>query len=194
MVSMDKARRRGRAMSLWATYRWGDRSCALDDIDIMWLAKSLWGECGKGGEFEDMLAVACCMMQRYLRWKRANVEWGTFSSFVRAFSQPVNPIWVDPSPYRRRKYPKLCTPARLRRRRTICNAPWVDVPRAPKLVAMGFGCGMYASPVPDAVNFGAAALIKRQGRKGINLGGNVFIDPSQDKGIKWTKGSLEIII
>lgn len=181
-------------MNMFAIYRWGDAQYKLDEVDVFWLAKSLWGECGKNASNEDMLAVSSCMMQRYLRWPKAQLRWPSFMSFVRAFSQPVNPLWSSPSVDRRAKYPRLCSATRLKRRRRIRDAAWVDVPQRAKKLALAFACGVFDSPCPDAVNFGAEGLIRRQKKSGINIGGNVFIDESQDKGIKWLPGSLEIIV
>lgn len=182
-------------MSLWARYKWANREYYLDDNDVSWLARALWGETGKNGSEEAMTAVAFCMMQRYLRWPGSENKWPFWYQFVRAFSQPVNPAWSDPNGAFARKYPRLCTPARMRRREKIQTCPWQDVPVNAKRIAGAFGAGYFlVSPCPDAVNFGAAGLVKRQKKTGINIGDNVFLGPEMDKGIRWIDGSLEIIL
>lgn len=180
-------------MSLWAKYRVRDRVYCLNDTDVIWLARALWGECGSNAEPDEYMAVAFCMMQRYLRWPTRNPRWPTFWQMMRRFSQPINPIWIRPSEKRRKRYPEACSRKRLRRRKKISTRDWRMIPALPKRAALTFACGFAASPVPFAVDFGADWLVKRQGKQGVNIGDNVFLDNSQTK-IKFKPGVIQVEI
>ena len=167
------------------------RQYQLTSCDVNWLARSMWGECGPKAKDKAYNAVAYCMLQRFMRWPVWG-KWDSFAQFVRAFSQPVNPKWSDPDGEFAAKWPKLFSEAHLKRRDIIQTRPWGLVPEPPKKAAVLFAVGLADNPVPDAINFASRALIKRQGRTGITIGGNTFIDDTQDK-MRWRPGKVEIV-
>lgn len=159
--------------------------------DVLWLARALWGECGRKADDQAYWAVAYCMLQRFMRWDGPRSRWPDWASFIRAFSQPVNPKWSNPGSALCKRFPRLCSRLRIKRRRTISECPWERLPRPAKRAAMLFAIGEADNPVPDAVDFGSRGLIRRQGKTGVTIGGNTFIDESATD-TTWQPGPVDL--
>ncbi len=170
----------------WATFHCSDRSYTLDDRDVLWLAKSL------ARETRDELGRAACaytMLQRFLRW--TGKRWESFYDLIRAFSQPVNPIWADPESAKCRQYPEACEESRIERRRITQAWKWDEIPQGARDVAVAFAAGHLANPTPDAVDFASVGLVRRQGKTGTTIGGNTFLDAEQANG-PWRSGRVTV--
>lgn len=158
------------------------RSYALGTEDVIWLAKSLWGECDSRSE-RECGAVAWTMLQRWMRWGNADVRasyWPTFKHFVRAFSEPVNPRKLDQG-----------EPAVRARRAKIQGASWAEIPASARNYAVAFAEGKLPNPVPAAVDFAANWLVSKQGKTGLTIGGNTFLFP-EESGQRWLPGSVGV--
>ena len=178
-------------MGLRTTYYLAsDRSkkYTLTDMDILWLARSLWGEGGNPIGRREASAVAWCMMNRFLMWPKG--RWRTFTEFMRAFSQPINPLWTDPTSSKCIAHPEACTSDRIARRRRIQGAAWDDLPFSAKLYATGFAQGNLFQVLPDdVVDFAACKVVRNQGKVGIDVGGNCFLR-KHETDMNWLKGPV----
>lgn len=157
-------------------YQHGETTYKLTETDIDTLARALWGEAGGEAPTDHYAAVSWTMIQRWLRWPGGNAldRWPSFSAFIKAFSQPVNPRWARGGDLAA-KHPDYATPEMLARRDKIQNTPWAQIPPAPRLAAQLFAEGKLKNPVPEAVDFAADSLAKKKGLTGESLGGNTFV-------------------
>lgn len=153
-------------------YRTHDqRSYILSDEDIEWLARALWGECGAVPTKKEAGAVAWTMFLRFFRWPGS--RWSSFQKLIRAFSQPVNPLWIDPDGGKCLTYPQYCTPTHIARRRKITYTPWLEVPFSCKNFAWMFAAGFLDSPLSqDYVDF---ASTPKAVKYGYPIDGNYFL-------------------
>lgn len=148
--------------------------------DLEWLAKSLYME---SKTREGRIACAYCMIQRFMRWP--GKRWNRWAEFLRAFSTPINPIWADPTTAKCMQYPENCTPSMVSRRKKIQEWTWLDIPTDVRNLTLEWASGQLNNHVPNAVNFSSEALVKRQGKTGVTIGGNTFLEPSQDSLSGW---------
>lgn len=171
----------------FATFYLSDdsRRYTLTMRDVEWLAKALYQE---SNTEKSRIACAYAMIQRFMRWPGG--KWSSFTDFLRAFSQPINPIWADPTTAKCMQYPELCTSEAVARRRKIQNWTWEEIPRDLQEIAVTFASGKYANPVPNSVNFSSKARVEKLGKKGVTIGGNTFLDASQDSMQGWKKASV----
>lgn len=163
-------------MTVFATFFLddGSRTYTPDDRDVFWLAKSLYRESTSEA---GRVAAAWCMMQRFLRWPGG--RWATWTDMMRAFSKPINPIWADPDSAKCQKFKADCTPELIALRQKIQGWQWEDIPWTARKVALEFSQGRWGSPVPSAVDFASKTSVSNQGKIGVTIGGNTFIDASQ---------------
>jgi hypothetical protein len=175
-----------------AIYQHDDIAYEFTNQDIETLARALWGECGENAPYDHYAAVAWAMMQRWLRWPggKGVERWPTFSQFMRAFSQPINPAWARGGA-KAKANPEYATEAMLQRREKITNTPWQGIPGPPKLAAILFNNGQLANPVPDAIDFAAQSLVRKKGLEGETIGGNTFISARSDPW-KWSAGGVTV--
>jgi len=147
-------------------------SHSLTTDDVLWLAKSLWGE-AQGASEDSMSAVAHCMIQRWMRWPNAAQRdqlFPTFARFVRAFSEPVNPRKLATG-----------TMAQRERRARIQAATWGEIPKQARWVARRFAEGRSPNPVPLAIDFAATGYLKSKKRPfDVDLEGNAYIFAESD--------------
>ena len=166
-----------------ALYRGPKKGYRLTAEDRLTLATALWGENGRTMTEREAGAVAWSMMMRYLlvRYRWMTEGWN-FSRFMRSFSQPINPIWLDPNGAKCQKYPAHCTASKIARRRMLQSLTWSDVqrksPDAAKY-AQAFVDGNLMNPfaAEPVYDFSACSLIRKQNRPGdgINIGNNCFL-------------------
>lgn len=162
------------------------RKYTLTDGDILWLARALYGEAGDPISRRSASAIAWCLINRYLMWGSDFWEGKSFTEFMRAFSQPINPIWTDPNSSKCLGQPKDCTPERIARRRMIQGAAWEDLPYSAKLYATTFAQGDLFQVLPnDIVDFSSCKRIER----GIDVGGNCFLSKSETNA-SWKTGPV----
>ena len=122
--------------------------------DVLWMARMLRGEAyGFGTTHYAMILYTVAQRLWYLPAYRTV---GTFTEFMRAFSQPINPRFIDVnSPYCDR-YRAQCSPSYIRRRLLIQNMAWEDIPAELRTMAIEFAHGRVANPVPLSIDFARA--------------------------------------
>ena len=125
----------------------------LTPEDVLWTARAVVYE---GGEPADVLWT---LAQRFVMQRRT---YPTYTAFVRAFSQPVNPAWARDGefcrpggPYRKTAY---CEESKLARRDEAIHATWTDL--AAKDAGAVEDTLLWANaalpnPLPRATNFAA---------------------------------------
>jgi hypothetical protein len=177
-----------------ALYRGPKRGYTMSDIDRLVLAASLWGEAGSHPTKQDAAAVAWSMMMRFQLMNMAWLQGGwPFGKFIRSFSQPVNPRWLDPDGAKCQAHPDHCTALRLARRAKLQDyldnystaAGWERIQYAapiPAKYADAFYEGKLPNPFSEPVyDFAACWLTKKQAASGsrpspgIDIDGNCFL-------------------
>jgi hypothetical protein len=98
-----------------ATLLWRGGSYRVTSTDRLWLLRAVQSESNKPS---DRKWVAQTLINRfvYLRAK-GNTVYPTLTSFVRAYAQPINPLWQSADTDKCRRYPSRCTPRMLEKRR-----------------------------------------------------------------------------
>ena len=161
-------------------YRGPHRGIKLTDNDVLWLARAFVGEAGSHLDREEASALFWCWMDRLMlvnaKWSQEG--WG-FSRFIRAHSQPINPLWLDPHGEKCQKHPEACTPAKLKRRRGIQSLMPDDL-RAMGAwdLAVEAQEGGLERVIPEPIyDFASCSLTSKQNRPspGVNIGGNCFL-------------------
>jgi len=174
-----------------ALYRGPKLGYKLSEWDRQVLAASIWGEAGETPGEEEAAAVCWGLMMRFQLvdsiWRSSG--W-PFAKFIQAFSQPVNPSWLDPTGAKCTQHPNSCTPTLLARRKMIqaylaTESGWEGLKsKVPKCTqfAERFYEGDLPNPFHDPVyDFAACSLTKKQmasGHRpgyGINIGGSCFL-------------------
>lgn len=124
----------------------------LTPTDKLWAARMAQFE---GGEAADVLWT---MTQAYAR-SSTHALYPTFTKFIQAYSQPINPIWRrDGSkcrpggPYHGRDN---CSEVRLARRDIAATMPWSEIDAPIREIVEQWYAGDLRNPVPRAVDFAA---------------------------------------
>lgn len=167
-----------------AVYQGPDREFEVDKDTALWLARMLYGECGDDCTRQHASAVLWSITNRYLLHKSRfkSVSWDSLVKLVRAFSQPLNPLWARGG--------KLATfyesPERqLKRREKMANLQWHNIPHniVSHLSAFITGDLEYPDvPVDDKriSNWGSYKTVSKTYTNGYWLDGNYFFE---DKGL-----------
>lgn len=164
--------------------------------EMLWLARMLVGEPGRGGETE-WAALLWTYASRAV-FKRSR----NFTNLVRLHSQPINPRWARDGefcrvggthPRRRGKSPQNfngmdpCSPERLDRRDRISNMSWEEIPQDRRDLLLRWARGQVPNPVPRSVDFAAfGAGAAARGENGFQLiwgqeGTNAFYSRPQSR-------------
>lgn len=177
-------------MTDWAVYQNADdERIVMDERAMLWLARALVGECGENPSDHACLSVAWTLATRYLLWPGTR-PWTSFVSFMRAFSQPINPVWCDEKSAVCRANPEACTEAHIARRKRISRLSWDEIPEPVSRNARAFAQTSTRNPVYGAVDFADDELVDRQGKVGVTVGGNAFIWPEYSGMKGWKHGGV----
>lgn len=162
-----------------ALFRGPTKGYTMTDEDVEWLARSLSRE---SSSLEGRTAAAWTMMNRYLlvsgKWLTQNKS---FTWFMRAFSQPINPMWASDGAFCALggKYADsdLCRPALTAMRDKLQD---LSIPVASSVykVANNFAEGKLPNPFKEPTyDFAACSMVANQGRPntGISVGGNCHL-------------------
>jgi hypothetical protein len=144
----------------------------ITSTDKLWLGRALVGETG-GRARRDLEAVTWALAQNFVLVIGAGnrrPRFSTFTDCIRAYSQPVNPRWIDPNGVKCRQHPGACTERHIARRRRISSMSWSSLPQATRQAVDDFVAGRLDNPVPNMVDFAAYTFSGRE----INIGGNWF--------------------
>jgi len=147
----------------------------LTNSDLLWLARAVWGEAGT--QTTGGAAVIWAMAQYHATVMKRDGTRPAFSSLealLRAYCQPINPMWasLDASGCQRR--PSHCTERQLARRRQITNASWDQIPASVRSLVQRFAAGTLSNPVPGATDWGAFDWQARSQTRIVNIRGNRF--------------------
>ncbi len=110
------------------TIRYPGGTYTVTQNDLLWLKRALVGEVMREDDGPRVVEV---LLNRYAYLRsRGNKTYPTFASFVRAYAQPVNPIWMSPFGKGCLRSPRRCTPALLAKRAAHATRntfpAWVD--------------------------------------------------------------------
>lgn len=141
-------------------------SYRLTDDDVLWAGRMVDGE----GD-SDAALVLWSMTQRF----GGLVRRGSFARFIRAYSQPINPIWLRngvccapgatgcPARPSRSFYGEdPCSESRLVRRERMASLPWPQLPAGVRRDVLRWANAKMSNPVPRAVDFAAPFLVQRK--------------------------------
>jgi hypothetical protein len=149
----------------------GGISYFITPTDRLWLKRMVVGEAGDSPSRESVAAVLWGMANYHMLVigpRGARPKFSTLTGLLRAYSQPINPIWASPSSSKCQEYPGSCTPAHIARRARVTrqtNFSWaVEAPLA------DFLAGRLANPVPGLVDWRAGNWSGCQ----VNVAGNCF--------------------
>ena len=153
----------------------------LTEEDKLWMARMVVGETGNSPSQEDGAAVLWSVVTRW-RTKAAFSDISLIQ-LMKAFSQPINPIWASLNGSGCQRSPSRCTPAHLARRARITNMPWSSIPQVVRDLVESFAQGRVSNPIPGYNNFAAAGAISGSSLTSselppVTLGGNTFIRDS----------------
>lgn len=159
------------------------RHYRMTNTDRLWMGRMVIGEAGESGwdspsKRRAGAAVLWSVATRHMT-KPAFRDW-SFTKTMRAFSQPINPIWANPVATGCLRSPGACTPSRLRRRFTITRTPWYRLPTGVRQLVDEFFRGQLQNPIPGYNNFAASGSISASARAQSTLsptaiGGNTFV-------------------
>jgi len=118
--------------------------------DLLWLARAVEAE---GGTRPD--ATIWTFAQDF-----ALHHGDSFTSLIRSYSQPVNPIWSSPTASGCVAHPDMCSPAKLAHRADVQSKPWSSIAAGVRSKVVAFAQAALPNPVPRAVEFAADAVAK----------------------------------
>ena len=98
---------------------WRGGSYRVTPSDRLWLLRAVQAESNKP---DDRRRVAQTLLNRFVFLKsRGSTAYPTLTKFVRAYAQPINPLWESKSTSKCRLNPRYCTDAMLAKRRSSRN-------------------------------------------------------------------------
>jgi hypothetical protein len=179
----------------------GNQSYVFTTKDRLWLGRMVIGEAGEGGwenpgKLRDGAAVLWAVASRHMS-KPVLRSSGSLTKTIRAFAQPVNPIWAGPwgCTWLSRSWRGCCgsfwgacSLSRLERRARVRHTTWYGLPPQVRELVDGFVRGTVPNPVPGYNNFAAAGSISSSARSrstlpAVTIGGNTFVrDPGSTAG------------
>ncbi|MCB9565609.1 MAG: hypothetical protein H6710_00005 [Myxococcales bacterium] len=139
----------------------------LTDRDVLWAGRMVQGETNaRAGRADDALAVLWTMTQLFSpagqRDKYGRQRFGDFTSLIRAYSQPINPLWLGDGlfcrPGGRAAGTEACAVDRLARRARLQQTPWRELDVELRQVVLDWAAGRTDNPVPGAVEFAAESV------------------------------------
>jgi hypothetical protein len=162
----------------------------MTNTDRLWMGRMVVGEAGESGWDDPATAAAKRRAGAAVLWSVAtrhmtkpSFRGWTLTQTMRAFSQPINPIWASPLAEGCLRSPSACTPSRLERRLRITNAPWFSLPAGVRSLVNDFFRGNVENPVPGYNNFAGVGSIRSSAiaqstLPATTIGGNTFLrDP-----------------
>lgn len=178
-ASVISGRRRRRVSTVYVRNRVlhgpGGFTYQLTDDDLLWLGRAVLGEAGtrtRGGS-----AVAWAMAQYHalvLGSGGSRPKHRTLASLLRAYCQPINPMWASADASGCQRNPDACTPQLLARRASITNMSWESLPASVRQLVGSFAQGTLENPVPGATDWAASNWGSRSTIPLVNIGGNMF--------------------
>lgn len=160
--------------------------------DVLWTARMLTREGG------NHAATLWTMTQRAVQVDIAKPgsRYPSFTSYVRAYSQPINPKWAEGGQFCPTPDDNWCSPARLAVRASVSSRPWSEISPEIRALVTQWAEGKLPNPVPGAVHFRAddetAAAQLRAGTHILKLrAGNVYTAMPETQ--HWTADRVRIV-
>lgn len=171
-----------------ATYTGGGKSVTINPETAVWLGRMLVGESGTGIGGK---AVLWTTMQRYFDSKGFT---GSYLDFIRAFSQPINPLWLPGgSKFEAAKkktgqvYKTATSDAAVARRRKIQSMDWTEIPIKIQQLVAKMMIGTLDRPAKFGGkrhnNFASYSGVEKGRPGGVWIGGNYFFSDIPNKKI-----------
>lgn len=158
----------------------GVASYQITQDDMVWLARSIWGEVSPSASAWSNpvtrragAAVLWAYANHYMTVGQKQEVYSTLGRFVQAYSQPINPAWLDPAGRRCQSMPAACTPQKIQNRRSRRAKSWDSFPPALQELVISFVQGTLANPIGTRTDFRMAGTGYRPA-DAINIEGNVF--------------------
>jgi hypothetical protein len=106
------------------TLVWSGGSYRVTPSDRLWLLRAVQAESNK---VDDRRRVAQTLINRFVFLKsRGSRAYPTLTKFVRAYAQPINPLWDDPSDAKCQRNPRFCTSSMIAKRRAARDRSTFD--------------------------------------------------------------------
>ena len=129
----------------------------LTPADVLWAARMAQYEGGT-----DVAATLWTVTQRFVYLHDGMTgtlgHQPTFTEFARAFSQPINPAWDEPTDAKCIANPTRCTDAQLSRRHSAATKPWARLDSRIRATVLKWAAASLPNPVPRSVDFADAAV------------------------------------
>lgn len=149
----------------------GGVSVALTETDRLWAGRAVYGETG-GADRTAAAAVLWSMAQNLMLVQGASrPRFSSFTNMLRAYCQPINPMWESASSSGCIEHPTRCTASMLARRARIRDMSWSALPATTREAVDAFFAGALDNPVPGMVDFAEASQFP--GAQTV-IGGNGF--------------------
>lgn len=126
----------------------------LTQNDVLWMARMLRGEAYGFGPTHYATVLYTVAQRLWYLPAFHNVD--SFTTFMRAFSQPINPRFTDVDSNHCDRYRAQCTESYLARRNRIQNMRWEEIPDELRAIAIQFAQGRLPNPAPLSIDFARA--------------------------------------
>lgn len=122
----------------------------IDDKTALWLARMVVGEGGARCSKFKTRVLLNAIVNRWFLFRGAR-RYRSFISFVRAFSQPINPRWMTGGDLVKKYFGRNnVSKQRLARRARICAMKWEAIPAQIRVLVNMFRKGW--APMPETVD------------------------------------------
>lgn len=153
-------------------------SVRLTSTDKLWLARAIVGEVTESAtrwqQADTQLggkAVAWALAQNLMLVGSSPPRMSSFTSLIRAYCQPVNPLWSrNGAKCTSGNYPDHCTESKLQRRARISSLSWAQIPSQVRSIVDSFWAGTLENPVSGLVDWHANSYSGAQ----VQIAGNWF--------------------
>jgi len=139
----------------------------LTRADVLWAARAVAYETS---DAEEQAATLWTLTQAFVAGTASvpdpRSRFGTFADFVRAYAQPVNPLWDSLDDDKCRRFPNSCTPRQMARRTEARTARFDDLDELAEFrdasnieeIVTLWASGLLPNPVPGAVEYAAPSV------------------------------------
>ncbi len=139
----------------------------LSPLDVLWTARAVAYETS---DPEEQAATLWTLTQAFVAGTAAvpnpRERFGSLANFVRAYAQPVNPLWDSLDDDKCRRFPESCTPRQMARRTEARTALFWNLDEAAEFrsasniesIVKLWAAGALPNPVPGAVEYANPAV------------------------------------
>jgi hypothetical protein len=128
-----------------------ERLLPLTERDRLWMGRMLYGEVGTAGRKAYSLVLWTVAQRLWYLPAFRNVD--SFTDFMRRFSQPINPGFLDPRGRLCQKFRRSCGPALIARRQRIQSMTWNELPEELRRAVDDFLAGRLENLAPQSIDF-----------------------------------------